>query len=174
MTPAQLRSAAREVEKLNARLQELPLRFRDEAREIEARLDALGRELAREYGRRHGWRISRYPSTVRELARGERSIPARYARSVLRADVVDHPVFYCDSQGRPAAIVGFNYGQTAAARLVAAKLGLGFRIEKQFPNWHSMNTKFIVLFRKPISHNVPPGGAISGERAAKSPQGVIR
>jgi hypothetical protein len=170
VTLASLRSAAREVERLNARLLALPLRFREETRKIEARLDALEYSLAVEYGRRNGWRISGRPFTIRELARGERSIPPRYSRAALRPDVVDHPVFYYDSQGRPAAIVGFGYGDTAAAQLVTEKLGLGFKVEKNFPNWYSPKTKFFVLFRKPISHNALPSGAILGERAAKSPR----
>jgi hypothetical protein len=150
MTPARLRSAAAEIGKASARLRSLPLGHRAEASALQARLDAIGRTLAREYGRRHGWRVSVLPFPLEALAGTPCPRPDPLGRRGLPPHAIaDHPVFYRDAERRPAAIVSFNYGGSGAARLAAAELGLLCEVETDFPNWYGFGTTFVVFRRKP-------------------------
>jgi hypothetical protein len=68
---------------------------------LQAEISTLTRQAAVEFGRMRGWVLARHPFTLAELAgQADRHVP----RSVC-----DHPFYYRDQRGRPAAIAVHLY-----------------------------------------------------------------
>src|SRR5206468_2375896 len=73
----------------------------------QSRLKKLTRKAAMQFGRQHGWTLTNRPFTLEELAGQSRervSAQGKYSKRIF-----DHPSFYRDYQGRPAAIVVHLY-----------------------------------------------------------------
>jgi len=112
----------------------------------------LQRKLAREYGIRNGWILSK-DYLISDLVNGMTPSKLKVMRSASYDDrfngtLVDHEEYYIDNNGKAVAVVCHNYGEKEESEQWASEHGLFVRFPTDFPSWYyPSRTTLTVYYR---------------------------
>ena len=108
--------------------------------------------LAREFGRRNGWKLSDRCFVWGQLARGSNQKTRQEERGglLLAHEAADHRYFY-RKDGRPAALAAHLYGwptnrMIGSVAEVCAKHNLTARVATDFPSWHYPDVTTLIVY----------------------------
>jgi hypothetical protein len=148
VTPQIGNSDLRELIKTIHSLYELCARLNHEslAAELQCKLESIELQIANIFGAKRGWQLSQKPFRWTALIGG---MEIDNSPIYDLPPYSDHPIFYCDLDGMPAAILAQEYNFNDAKRneceQFALMTGIVFELP-DFQSWHSPGTT-LVLWR---------------------------
>ncbi len=114
-------------------------------------VNKANRELAVEFGRRQGWKLTTAGFALSKLSRrparelGQWSSPGLYDSYCM-----DHPFYYRDENG-PVAVAAHLYaGERKEADVIAfaERLGCAVSLDEDFPSWWYPGQTRLVVYRR--------------------------
>jgi hypothetical protein len=113
---------------------------------IQSEIEELNRRLAVDFGRRHGWTVSRRPFMIRTLAQG--GVHDRFAfAGGYDPDFCDHPYWYRAGRRAKAVVAHLYDAKDRHGEIMTWAAARGLQASfPDFPSWRHPDWTMLVLY----------------------------
>ena len=149
--------AAHEIENLQREVSAIASTYyKDESvrREVDQKNEkarALGEQLAKQFGTLHGWKLTRRPFSLDQLAENRKARNWRGGEFFQGGTHLDHPFWY-RLNGFPIAVAVHNYNapdHRGDLDEECKRRGLVWEEVSDFPSWHNPGDTKLILITRP-------------------------